>query len=444
MSDAMTRTSRLPSDQPGCGWYETLPPPKPPRILEGDQRADWVVLGAGFTGLAAARRLATLQPDSTVVLIDAQRIGFGSAGRNSGFMIDLPHDLTSESYTGKEEEDRKLIRLNRAAIAYMREIVQEQHIECDWSEQGKIHAAVEDKGIEALSAFQRGLDGLREPYTILDTADLTRITGTTFYRAGMHAPGTVLVQPAALVRGLGETLPENVEVYENAPVLGLTSRDNAIHLECPLGTLTTTKLLLTNNGYAAALGFLKGKLIPVFTYGSMTRPLTEAEQATLGGEPSWGLIPADPLGTTVRRLRSNRIIIRNSFTYNPEFSSSETARRKIRRRHQRSFRERFPMLPEVEFEYTWGGVLCLSRNSAPFFGTLMRGVFAAVCQNGLGVARGTISGKLLAEYAVGSDDKLLRDMLSFPKPCWNPPGPILGMGVRANILWKEWQAGKEL
>lgn len=436
------RTRRLPSDHPGCGWYELLPPPKPPRQLQGDQRADWAVLGAGFTGLAAARRLATLQPNASVVLIDAQRIGFGSAGRNSGFMIDLPHDLTSESYTGKQEEDRKLIRLNRAAIDYMREIVQSHDIQCDWSEQGKIHAAVEDRGIEALEAFQRGLDALGEPYTPLDAVALSRITGTSFYRAGMHAPGTVLVQPAALVRGLGETMPENVQVFEDSPVTGL-SCDGVIRLECPKGTLTAANLLLTNNGFASALGFLEGRLIPVFTYASMTRELTDEEQATLGGEPSWGLIPADPLGTTVRRLRNNRILIRNTFTYNPDFTSTEAARQRIRRIHERSFRERFPMLPQVGFEYTWGGVLSLSRNSAPYFGRLMPRVFAAVCQNGLGVARGTISGKLLAEYAVGGDSELLRDILSFPKPAWNPPQPVLGLGVRASIAWKEWRAGRE-
>lgn len=437
------RVTRLPNDHAGCGWYELLPAPAPPVLLTGEQHADWVVLGGGLTGLAAARRLATLQPHTRVVLIDAQRIGFGASGRNSGFMIDLPHDLNSDSYTGCQEEDRELIDSNRAAIAYLRGIVREHGIECDWSEQGKIHAAVSDRGAEALVAFQRGLDSLGERYTPLSAADLASVTGTTFYRTGVHTPGTVLVQPAALARGLARTMPENVQIFENSPVTGI-DHSSAPKLQCPRGSITAANLLLTNNGFASTFGFLKRRLIPIFTYGSMTRSLNDDEQALLGGENSWGLIPADPVGTTVRRLRNRRILIRNTFTSNPKFVSTEAARRKIRCRHERSFRERFPMLPKVSFDYTWGGVLSLSRNSSPYFGRLMPRIFAAVCHNGLGVARGTIAGKLLAEYASGSDSEMLRNMLSLSSPAWNPPDPIFEIAIRGSIRWKEWRAGREL
>ena len=75
-------------------------------------------------------------------------------------MIDLPHDLNTEDYTGSQEEDKKLIRLNRAAIAYARNIVQTHGIGCDWREEGKLHAAIEPAGIASLESFQRGLDGL--------------------------------------------------------------------------------------------------------------------------------------------------------------------------------------------------------------------------------------------------------------------------------------------
>src|SRR5699024_10176117 len=152
--------NKLPHDRADCGWYETLPPPPPPTSLTGRQTADWVVLGGGFAGLAAARRLATLQPESRVVLVDAQPIGMGSAGRNSGFMIDLPHNLTSESYTGRAEEDRQTLLRNRAAIDFMRDIVQTHNIDCDWSEQGKIHGSASDRGTQMLSDFAHGLDAI--------------------------------------------------------------------------------------------------------------------------------------------------------------------------------------------------------------------------------------------------------------------------------------------
>ena len=78
--------------------------------------ADWVIVGAGFTGLSAAHRIATRNPDDTVVVLDAQPVGWGAAGRNSGFMIDLPHHLQSSDYSC--DHDQLEIRQNRFAIDY--------------------------------------------------------------------------------------------------------------------------------------------------------------------------------------------------------------------------------------------------------------------------------------------------------------------------------------
>ncbi len=111
--------------------------------------------------------------------------------------------------------------------------------------------------------------------------------------------------------------------------------------------------------------------------------------------------------------------------------------------HRRSFERRFPMLSDVGLEYTWGGALCVSRNGGTPFGELAPGVFSAVCQNGLGLTRGTIAGKLIAEHALGEESELLDIMLNQPKPVANPPEPLLGIGVRSTLAWKEWKAGTE-
>ncbi|MDN3556210.1 NAD(P)/FAD-dependent oxidoreductase [Halomonas maura] len=435
----------LPQDDGRCGWYETLPTPPASIPLKGEVRADWVVLGAGLAGLAAARRLAELQPDAVIALLDARRVGFGAAGRNSGFMIDLPHDLTSHDYTGDRTADRQQIRLNRAAIDYMRGIVKRQGIDCDWREQGKLHGAIEARGERALETFAKGLSGLDEPYRLLDAGEMKAVTGTDCYRSGLHAPGTVLVQPAALVRGLGATLPENVLLYEDTPVRKIEV-GKPHTLVTDQGRVHAPRLVLANNAYAAQFGELglKGRILPVYTYGSLTRPLAPQQVAELGGEQSWGLIPADPMGTTVRRMGSGRICIRNSFTYNPRLTAGASRLARARAAHRRSFERRFPMLPGVELEYTWGGALCVSRNGGTPFGELAAGVFSAVCQNGLGLARGTISGKLIAEYALGMESELLDIMLNLPQPVANPPEPLLGMGIRSTLAWKEWQAGTEL
>ena len=77
------------------GWYAILQEPEPADVLEKDKNADWLVIGGGFAGLAAARRLLQLREKEQIVVLDSIRIGQGSSGRNSGFMIDLPHDIST-------------------------------------------------------------------------------------------------------------------------------------------------------------------------------------------------------------------------------------------------------------------------------------------------------------------------------------------------------------
>ena len=82
------------------GWYAILPQPAPANRLQGQQGADWVVVGAGVTGLAAARRLAELAPDARIILLDQYRVGYGASGRNAGFIIDT-HSISAGSRSRK-------------------------------------------------------------------------------------------------------------------------------------------------------------------------------------------------------------------------------------------------------------------------------------------------------------------------------------------------------
>ena len=82
------RARKLPDDGPRNGWYETLPPPPSARTVEGVVKADFAVIGAGTCGCAVARRLAELRPDDAIVLVEATRVGYGTSGRNAGFMLD--------------------------------------------------------------------------------------------------------------------------------------------------------------------------------------------------------------------------------------------------------------------------------------------------------------------------------------------------------------------
>ncbi|MCO7597390.1 MULTISPECIES: NAD(P)/FAD-dependent oxidoreductase [Pseudomonas] len=438
----MTRITSLPADDTSCGWYHLSKPRQPRPAHSGNSKARWVVVGAGFTGLAAARQLATNFPDDQVVLIEAQEVGFGTSGRNAGFAIDLPHDIGAEDYIGDIDIAKTVLKLNLGGQSFLKELVERYDIDCQFTHCGKYQAAVEDRGIAVLDAYRRGLDKLGQPYEMIDGRDLPEHIGTHFYRKGLFTPGTALIQPSALVKGLADSLPANVSLYEHTPITDVEYGDKVV-LRHANGSITADNLVLTTNAFGMSFGFLKGRMLPVFTYGSLTRPLTEQEQARLGGKPYWGVIPADPFGTTLRRTPDNRLLIRNSFSYNPDGRANRKYLERFVHRHRASFERRFPMLPGVDFEYTWGGALALSRNHMGFFGKLAPNVYGALCCNGLGVTRGTVTGKLLADWLAGERNELIDFLLNAPGPCANPPQPLVSLGLNLNLMWGQYRAGKE-
>ena len=112
------------SKNPGpSAWNDLLPKRKILPRLEGKLTSDWLIVGAGFAGLSAARRIQKEAPNDSIIILDATELASGPAGRNSGFMIDLPHDLASDDYGGQLENDRKTIEQNRYAISFAKETV---------------------------------------------------------------------------------------------------------------------------------------------------------------------------------------------------------------------------------------------------------------------------------------------------------------------------------
>jgi glycine/D-amino acid oxidase-like deaminating enzyme len=401
-----------------------------------------VVLGAGFTGLAAARQLALHYPDDQVILLEAQQVGFGASGRNSGFAIDLPHDIGAPDYIGDLPTARMNLKLNLRAQAILKQLISDQGIDCQLHHDGKYQAAVEDKGLAVLEAYRSGLEKLGQPYEMIDARDLPAHLGTHFYRKALFTPGTLLLQPAALTKGMAESLPGNVTLYENTVITHL-EQGQRITLKHKDGEIIADQLLLTNNAFASHFGFLPGRLLPIFTYASMTRPLTEQEQARLGGKATWGIIPADPFGSTLRRTPDQRLLVRNSFSFNADGRAHQRYLDRAGRQHRDSFERRFPMLSGMPFEYTWGGSMCLSRNHLSHFGTLAPNVHAALCCNGLGITRGTATGTLLADWLAGERDELIDFLLGCEGPNRNPPEPLLSLGVNLNLRWGQHRAGLE-
>ncbi|MNZ28990.1 Gamma-glutamylputrescine oxidoreductase [compost metagenome] len=442
----MNSIVKLPHDDRSCGWYAALPEPSPCKRLSGVQNADHVVIGAGFAGLAAARRLAEHLPQSRILLVDAQRIGYGASGRNSGFVIDLPHKFALEHPDPQHKQ--RLLGLNRAAIDQLQTLIGRHGIDCQWSHAGKFQGAVGERGLAYLGHFEKLMADLGEPYRLVERDELAGVLGSHYYSRAIFTPGCYLMQPAALVRGLGASLPENVEVLEESPIQRLEKEaDGHWVLHGNDGSIRTPSVLLGTSIFTQEFGYLRNRLLPVMTFASWTRPLTDAEMHAIGIQADWGLTPADHAGTTVRMTQDRRLIIRNTYKHVPRYGNSvgEGTRAKIRDDHRKAFLARYPQLAGVPFTHTWGGAYAISRNFTNFFGQLDDGVFATACDNGVGAAWGTISGTLLADRVVGAESSLLSDIQAVTgMPSLNPPEPFLGLGVRTRIRWAAWNSRSEL
>jgi len=447
----MIRVDAKPADLGRSGWEAILPERRPSDALTQDISCDYLVVGAGFAGLAAARRLRQLDATARIVIVEAQQVATGPAGRNSGFMIDLPHALASGGYAGDDSADRRNIRMNRAAIEFAAALAHDYDFPAGaFARSGKINAAAGPGGDEHNRVYARHLETLGESFELLDAGAMRNLCGSGYYRGGLRTAGTALIQPALFVRSFAQALQEDddCELYENSALQQLSRNADGWLARTAQGSVSAGRVILAVNGLIESFGFYRHRLLHINLYASMSRRLESDELEALGGQSNWGFTPADPLGSTLRRIDSpdgTRLVIRNRCSYEPSLTLPPNRLQSIAKHHMRTFRARFPMLPRLEMEYCWSGRLCLSRNEVWALGELQPGLFSACCQNGLGTTRGTIAGIIAAEMAHGGNTpSLVPDYRPQALPSRLFPEPFMTLGARGVIRLRELQAGREL
>ncbi|MBD8598977.1 NAD(P)/FAD-dependent oxidoreductase [Pseudomonas sp. CFBP 8772] len=440
---------RLPVDTGVSGWEAISTRSAPVRMLDGSVSADWLVIGAGFAGMSAARRLSQLRPNDSIVVVDAHEIAKGPAGRNSGFMIDVPHSLSSGEYSVAGESATALeIAQNRFAISFAAQAAAEYGMSPQtFDPSGKINAAATERGLKLNLNYAKSLAGIGERYELFDARQMLEITGTHYYRGGLYTPGAVMIQPAQYIRDLAQGLGEKISLYERSPIISLSRSGPDWVAKSHNGRVSAPKVILAVNGHIEDFGHFEGRLLHVFTYASMTAGFSHAEfKRNVTGHDRWALLPADPMGATMRKVTVNglsRIVIRTKFTYDPNITVTPMRVAAVAEEQRHSLDARFPELKSTPIEFSWAGRLCLSRNSAPAFGEVEENLYAACCENGLGTVKSTLAGVMAAELATGTQSEFLQRYSQAPGPSKLPPKLLTQLGVSSVIRWQALRAGRE-
>ncbi len=438
---------RTPVQKGRAGWNAILGDLPPPRHLEENKTADFVVIGAGFAGLAAARRLTQLAPGARISVLEAGRIAEGAAGRNSGFMIDLPHNLPgSEKMAARGE--RELISLNRQAQDFAEAAVKEYGVDPNFFDRaGKINGAGDSAGHAAIEREKAHLDTIDEPSEMLDAGQMTEVTSSEYYRSGLYTPGTVMLQPAGFIRGMADGLVRaGVNVFEESPATGFTRQNGSWIVSTPKAAVQAGKVILAVNGHLESFGFARGRLMHLFLFGAMTPELSPDQIRQTGGQDRWGITPADHMGATVRRIDrgqgGNRILIRATAALRSGMVPRMFDLARAAHGMQVRFDARFPSLAGMSFEHVWAGHACLSRNGVAVMREIDEDVFSACVQNGLGAARGTLTGMGAAELACDESSGITKRFTAEDEPERLPPQPFREVGINVVLRWREWIARK--
>ncbi|MDH5212763.1 MAG: FAD-binding oxidoreductase [Gammaproteobacteria bacterium] len=399
-----------------------MPPHEAGNALCDDTRCDLAIVGAGYTGLAAARQWARHAPDDRIVVLESSEIGEGNPGRNSGFMLEI--SLANDADAQQVERMRRCNQLIAQTMEEMREIVEIAAIDCDLIRSGTYRAAAGNSGRRALDQYRAFLDAANLPYESLERGELERRIGSRFYHGGLYSPHCYLVQPAALIRGLARQLPRSVRIFEHTPVTRLTRQRDCWLLTTPQAEVRAVRVILANNAFSKGLGVGASRVVAMYTYAALTEPLPPEMLATLGSESSWGLLPAHRLGSTLRRTLDNRLLIRSFYGY-----EREADRQLIEGKLADNLSRRFPQLGQPDFAYVWSGATGFTYNGAPLWGQVGPDLYVSAGCNGGGVVKGTLFGRLLVDSVFGRE---IPDMQAlFGSASWMPPEPLRRIGFHA-------------
>ena len=426
-----------------CSWINDLDSRTDFKVLEKNEDCEWLIIGAGYTGLSAARKLGQIYPNKKIILVDAQLAGEGASARNSGYLVDTT--LNDGFNSNKELENyKKKSDIYTLGINVVKKFIEEHQVDCDWNECGKYFASSKIEDNKTLINFSDILSRLGFEHNLLDNIELSKKLGTKFYNIALYTKGGILLHPGKLSRSMVNALPNNVKLYENSNLFKWSPFKDYILCDFKKGTVKAKKIIFATNGFLQSLGIKANYNFPITLTASMTRPLTDNEFNSIGKPKEWGVLPVRPMGATIRMTRDRRILIRNTAeVYNPfEMQKKELEKRSVFQKTGIS--KRFPELPSDIIQSTWSGIVSRTRNSSQIFEKIKENIFVAGCYNGSGIGVGTLFGEQIAIKAANENSREINIIEKRNKPKWLPPQPFLNIGIKSRLFYERFKARSEL
>jgi gamma-glutamylputrescine oxidase len=399
-------------------WYAATATPLPRLPApEGVLECDVCVVGGGFTGLSAALHLAEAGFD--VILLEAQRLGFGASGRNGG-QVGTGQRQDQDWLEAKVGRDmaRALWDLSLEAVSLTRHLAHHHAGGAEWGD-GIIHAAHKPRYVPLYHAYGErmardyGYDRIQP----LSATQLREMVGSPAYHGGDIDMGAGHLHPLKYALGLARAAQAaGVRLFEGARVHAVEPGERAV-LRTERAEVRARFVALGCNGYLGKLvPAVAKRVMPINNFIAATRPLSASERAgIIAGNHA--VADSKFVVNYFRFTPDNRLLFGGGESYGYRFPEDIGA--KVRR----AMAPIFPQLDGVELTHAWGGTLGITLNRMPHFARLSGNILSAAGYSGHGVAMATMGGKLLAE-AIAEQAGRFDVMASIPTPPF-PGGTLL-------------------
>ncbi len=380
-------------------WLETVSDPAPvapPGPLPA--RADVAIVGAGYTGLAAARRLALA--GASVMVIERGDVGAGASSRNGGQVLTgLKVDAATLVSRFGERRARELFDVSLQSIRALETVLDTEHIECGYARTGHLQAAAKPSHFAAFRAEQAVLARVFGQRVELVSRDEQRSElGSDRYHGLLVDPASSAINPAQYVHGLAAAaMRAGAAVMTDTAVTSVERRGSAWQVATTAGTVTARDVLIATNGYTgSATPALARRFVPIGSYVITTEPLGEAQASSLLPRNRMAFDSKNFL-FYFRRTADHRLL----FGGRAEFSTpDEGTTRRAATILQRGMAEVFPDLATNRLDYAWGGNVAFTRDQMPHAG-LIDGLYYSGGYCGHGIAMATHLGEQIARRIAG-------------------------------------------